>query len=122
MSYLPLSSLVGMRGHFAVYNFRLVRLSLCVWLCYELPGDSTLAPWLDGENLPAFMCPHSQCADDDARSSILSASQRKSPYAAAPCSTRVCLTDCLCRCGIAILILTSEVRQIESGRLAQCCG
>src|SRR6516162_9025508 len=57
MSYLPRSSLVGMRGHFAVYNFRLVRLSLRVWLCYELPGDSTLAPWLDGRNLPAFMCP-----------------------------------------------------------------
>jgi hypothetical protein len=47
------------RAIFAVYNFRLIRLSLRAGLCYEMPGDSTLAPWLDGGNLPAFMYPHS---------------------------------------------------------------
>src|SRR5262249_20996023 len=40
---------------FCRLKLRLVRLSLRVWLCYELPGDSTLAPWLDG---PEFACLH----------------------------------------------------------------
>jgi hypothetical protein len=42
-----------------------------------VPDDSTSLRGLTARILPAFMCPHSQCSDHDARSLVLSASPRR---------------------------------------------